>query len=71
MTLFTIGFTKKTAEKFLALLAERDAEETIPRKMLDGGCLLCSEGKPQKCRRRLVAEYFMKKWPEIKIVHLV
>ena len=58
-------------KKFLALLAERGAAETIPRKMLDGGCLLCSEEKPQKCHRRLVAEYFRKKWPEIEIVHLV
>jgi uncharacterized protein (DUF488 family) len=58
-------------KKFLALLAERGVEETIPNKTLDGGCLLCSEEKPQKCHRRLVAEYFRKKWPEIEIVHLV
>jgi uncharacterized protein YeaO (DUF488 family) len=58
-------------KKFLALLAERGAEDTISKKMLDGGCLLCSEEKPQKCHRRLVAEYLRKKWPDIEIVHLV
>jgi uncharacterized protein (DUF488 family) len=58
-------------KKFLALLAQRGVEDTIPRKMLDEACLLCSEEKPQKCHRRLVAEYFREKWPEIEIVHLV
>ena len=71
------GFKKKTGsweiyeQKFLALLAQRGVEDAIPKKMLDGACLLCSEEKPQKCHRRLVAEYFKGKWPEIKIVHLV
>lgn len=59
------------AKKFRALLAQRAVEDTIPRKLLDGACLLCSEEKPQKCHRRLVAEYFREKWPEIEIVHLV
>jgi uncharacterized protein (DUF488 family) len=58
-------------KEFLALLAQRGVEETIPKKMLDEGCLLCSEEKPQKCHRRLVAEYFREKWPEIEIVHLI
>ncbi|MEJ2169158.1 MAG: DUF488 domain-containing protein [Desulfobacterales bacterium] len=56
---------------FRALLTQRAVEDTIPRKMLDGACLLCSEEKPQECHRRLVAEYFREKWPEIEIVHLV
>jgi len=59
------------AKKFRALLAQRAVEDTIPKKLLDGACLLCSEEKPQKCHRRLVAEYFREKWPEIEIVHLV
>ena len=71
------GFKKKTGsweiyeQKFLALLAQRGVEGAIPKKMLDDACLLCSEEKPQKCHRRLVAEYFRGKWPEIEIVHLV
>jgi uncharacterized protein (DUF488 family) len=58
-------------KQFRALLTQRAVEDTIPRKMLDGACLLCSEEKPQECHRRLVAEYFRDKWPEIEIVHLV
>jgi len=57
-------------KNFLALLAQRGVEDAIPKKMLDGSCLLCSEENPQKCHRRLVAEYFREKWPEIEIVHL-
>jgi uncharacterized protein (DUF488 family) len=58
-------------KQFRALLTQRAVEDTIPRKMLDGACLLCSEEKPQECHRRLVAEYFRDKWPEIEIVHLI
>jgi len=58
-------------KKFFALLDQRAVEDTIPKKLLDGACLLCSEETPQKCHRRLVAEYFREKWPEIEIVHLI
>jgi len=58
-------------KNFLALITQRAVEDAIPRNMLDGACLLCSEEKPQKCHRRLVAEYFREKWPEIEIVHLI
>ena len=61
-----------TYEKnFMALLAKRAADSAVLKSDLDGGCLLCSEEKPQQCHRRLVAEYFSQKWPEIEIVHLV
>jgi len=33
-------------------------------------CLLCSEAEPQKCHRRLIAEYLKKSWPGIQIVHI-
>ena len=55
---------------FLALLAERKPEETISRDMFDGGCLLCSEDKPDNCHRRLVAEYLCEKWGNMEIIHL-
>jgi len=55
---------------FLALLAERKPEETISRDMFDGGCLLCSEDKPDNCHRRLVAEYLSEKWGNMEIIHL-
>ena len=44
--------------------------ETMDRKSLDGGCLLCSEDKPHHCHRRLVAEYLKQKWSDVEIVHL-
>ena len=56
--------------RFLALLSERKPEERISRAMLDHGCLLCSEDKPENCHRRLVAEYFRKKLGEVEIVHI-
>ena len=58
-------------KKFLDLLAKRGVGNTILKSDLDGCCLLCSEEKPKKCHRRLVAEYFSNRWPEIEIVHLV
>jgi uncharacterized protein (DUF488 family) len=33
--------------------------------MLEGGCLLCSEEKPDHCHRRLVAEYLKEKWGDL------
>jgi uncharacterized protein (DUF488 family) len=55
--------------RFLALMAERHIE-TMVRERLDGGCLLCSEDKPHRCHRRLVAEYLKEKWGDVDIVHL-
>lgn len=57
-------------KRFLALLAERKPEQTISRDMFDGGCLLCSEDKPDNCHRRLVAEYLSEKWGKMEIIHL-
>ncbi len=55
--------------KFLDLMAERKIEE-LNEHDLDGGCLLCSEDKPHRCHRRLVAEYLREKWGAIQITHL-
>lgn len=57
--------------KFLDLMRNRKVENTVPREMIDGGCLLCSENAPHHCHRRLVAEYFKKKWGDVEIAHLV
>jgi uncharacterized protein (DUF488 family) len=56
--------------QFLDLMAARRIEEDVPRELLDGGCLLCSEEKPDRCHRRLVAEYLRKKWGDVEIEHL-
>jgi len=55
---------------FLALLSAREVEKNIPPELLHEACLLCSEEKPAQCHRRLVAEYFLSKWSNVKIIHL-
>lgn len=58
-------------KKFLSLMEQRHVEKTVPREILDGGCLLCSEDKPHHCHRRIVAEYFSRYWTDIEVEHLV
>ncbi len=55
---------------FLALMHERHIEETVPREVIADGCLLCSEEKPHRCHRRLVAEYLRDHWGDLDILHL-
>ncbi len=56
--------------RFRALMDERRIGEPRLREVLDGGCLLCSEPSPERCHRRLVAEYLSHKWGDVEIVHL-
>lgn len=56
--------------RFRALMDERRIGEPQLRDVLDGGCLLCSEHSPERCHRRLVAEYLSHKWGDVEIVHL-
>ena len=56
--------------EFLQLMARRRIEEQLPPELLDGGCLLCSEPTPDRCHRRLVAEYLAGKWGTVTIQHL-
>ena len=57
-------------QQFLDLMRSRQIEQTVPRDLLDGGCLLCSEEKPHHCHRRLVAEYLKGKWGNVEIEHI-
>ena len=57
-------------KRFLDLMRERRVEETLDRKLLDEGCLLCSEDQPHQCHRRLVAEYLRDRWGNVEVVHL-
>jgi uncharacterized protein (DUF488 family) len=57
--------------RFLALMAERRIEESIPRDQMADACLLCSEDKPHQCHRRLVAEYLQRAWGDVTLHHLV
>lgn len=56
--------------RFLELMARRQVENQVPRDVIDGGCLLCSEATPKECHRRLVAEYLRSKWGRLEIQHL-
>lgn len=64
------GDWKTYETRFLALMKQRRIEDTLSRKAIAGGCLLCSEDKPQHCHRRLVAEYLKQHWGDVDIVHL-
>lgn len=55
---------------FLDLMTQRQVEKKIPRHLIDGGCLLCSEATPKHCHRRLVAEYLRDRWGNVEIKHL-
>lgn len=57
--------------QFLSLMAERKVEERVEQDAIDGCCLLCSEPAPELCHRRLVAEYFQQKWPNVEIEHIL
>jgi uncharacterized protein (DUF488 family) len=57
-------------KRFRQLLTERHVESVITPEIADNACFLCSEPKPDKCHRRLTAEYLREFWGNAKIVHL-
>jgi uncharacterized protein (DUF488 family) len=56
--------------RFLDLMRQRRIESTIPKNLIDGACLLCSEEQPHNCHRRLVAEYLQQHWGDLAIEHI-
>ena len=56
--------------RFVELMKERRIEEEIDPVALDDACLLCSEHRPHRCHRRLVAEYLSERWGNVEIEHL-
>ena len=56
--------------QFLDLMRARRIEDEIARGLIDDGCLLCSEEKPHRCHRRLVAEYLQDRWDDVQIDHI-
>jgi uncharacterized protein (DUF488 family) len=56
---------------FLGLMRQRRIESTVPKNLLEEGCLLCSEDKPHHCHRRLVAQYLQEHWGGIEVQHIV
>lgn len=57
---------------FYDLMARRNAIQKLDSKFSGRNkvCLLCSEEKPDKCHRRLVAEIWKKCNDAVKIIHL-
>lgn len=56
---------------FLALLKERAVENRLERaRFATPTTLLCSEPTPERCHRRLAAEYLKQHWSDIQIIHL-
>jgi uncharacterized protein (DUF488 family) len=54
---------------FTALLRDRRVEDLRP-DIFDAACLLCSEVEPDRCHRRVAAQYLQRAWPGVTIVHL-
>ncbi len=57
---------------FLPLLAEREAE-AIGRELFARyrhPCLLCAEPTPDRCHRRLVAEWLAEHLADVEVIHL-
>jgi uncharacterized protein (DUF488 family) len=64
------GDWKAYEARFLDLMRQRRIEVTVPSDTIADGCLLCSEDRPDRCHRRLVAEYLKRHWADVDIVHL-
>lgn len=58
------------AQQYLRLIRDRRVEEVLRPADLDGTVLLCSEATPERCHRRLAAEYLAAAWGDLEIVHL-
>ncbi len=59
-------------QRFEALMDSRRIPQSLDRAVFGNtvSALLCSEHKPDRCHRRLVAERLARAWPELEIVHL-
>ena len=57
-------------KRFKDLLIQRKAHALLSISELHMACLLCSEPTPDKCHRRLVAEFFKNYFKEIEVIHL-
>ncbi len=59
-------------EAFEELMDQRAIPQAVETSVIvDGACLLCSEEKPERCHRRLVAERIKSVHPDVEVVHLV
>jgi len=57
--------------EYLNLLDNRKIAQKVDVENLHENCLLCSEHTPEKCHRRLLAEYLKQVKGNIEIIHLI
>ncbi len=58
-------------KEFQKLLRERNISTRLDKKFFEKRtCLLCAEASPEKCHRRLIAEYLREHWKNVEIIHL-
>jgi uncharacterized protein (DUF488 family) len=57
--------------RFLELMKDRRVETVWAEALQDFDCLLCSEERPDRCHRRLVAEYLAPYRGDVEIRHLL
>ncbi len=62
---------KQYEVEYLNLLDIRKIAQKIEIEKLHENCLLCSEHAPEKCHRRLLAEYLKHVNNEVEIIHLI
>jgi uncharacterized protein (DUF488 family) len=56
---------------YLNLLDIRKIGKKVNIDLLHENCLLCSEHTPEKCHRRLLAEYLKAVKTDVEIIHLI
>jgi len=57
--------------RFIRLMESRRIEVTLDQQLFDRpAALLCSEPTPERCHRRLVAEYLQARWQDLIVEHL-
>ena len=56
--------------KFKNLMENRRIADTAATVLRENDCLLCSEHTPERCHRRLVAEYLQQQMDSIEVIHL-
>lgn len=59
------------AAEYVRLLEGRQVEAVLSPADLNEAVLLCSEASPDRCHRRLAAEYLASAWGDTGIVHLL
>lgn len=61
------------AERFEALMDSRGVPRSLDKSLFENtvSVLLCSEHKPDKCHRRLVAERLARAWSDLEVVHVI